>query len=102
MNSRLRCVSTAPFGRPVVPLVANVSAAKEMSPDDIRDLLVRQVTATVRWKDCVTTMTGLGVDSFIELGSGKVLTGLIKRIAPDATGAAAATPADIEAILKTI
>ncbi len=88
--------------RPVVPLVANVSAAKEMSPDDIRDLLVRQVTATVRWKDCVTTMTGLGVDSFIELGSGKVLTGLIKRIAPDATGAAAATPADIEAILKTI
>ena len=88
--------------RPVVPLVANVSAAKEMSPDDIHDLLVRQVTATVRWKDCVTTMTGLGVDSFIELGSGKVLTGLIKRIAPDATGAAAATPADIEAILKTI
>ena len=88
--------------RPVVPLVANVSAAKEMSPDDIRDLLVRQVTATVRWKDCVTTMTGLGVDSFIELGSGKVLTGLIKRIAPDATAAAAATPADIEAILKTI
>ena len=88
--------------RPVVPLVANVSAAKEMSPDDIRDLLVRQVTATVRWKDCVTTMTGLGVDSFIELGSVKVLTGLIKRIAPDATGAAAATPADIEAILKTI
>lgn len=91
-----------PPARPVVPLVANVSADREMSPGAIRDLLVRQVTATVRWKDCVNTMTGLGVDSFVELGSGKVLTGLIKRIAPDAAGAAAATPADIEAVLKNL
>ncbi len=91
-----------PPRRPLVPLVANVSAEREMSPDAIRDLLVRQVTATVRWKDCVTTMAGLGVDSFLELGSGKVLTGLIKRIAPDATGASAATPADIEAVLKNL
>ena len=88
--------------RPLVPLVANVSASKEMSPPDIRDLLVRQVTATVRWCECVNTMTNLGVDSFLELGAGKVLTGLIKRIAPEATGAAAATPAEIEAMLKLI
>ena len=91
-----------PPRRPLVPLVANVSAEREMSPDAIRDLLVRQVTATVRWKDCVTTMAALGVDSFLELGSGKVLTGLIKRIAPDAAGASAATPADIEAVLKNL
>jgi [acyl-carrier-protein] S-malonyltransferase len=88
--------------RPLVPLVANVSASKEMSPPDIRDLLVRQVTATVRWRECVNTMTNLGVDSFLELGAGKVLTGLIKRIAPEATGAAAATPAEIEAMLKLL
>jgi [acyl-carrier-protein] S-malonyltransferase len=91
-----------PPGRPVVPLVANVSAAREMAPGDIRDLLIRQVTATVRWKDCVTTMVEAGVDSFVELGSGKVLTGLIKRIAPDAAGQAAATPAEVEAVLKNL
>ncbi len=88
--------------RPLVPLVANVSANKEMSPPDIRDLLVKQVTATVRWRECVNTMTNLGVDSFLELGAGKVLTGLIKRIAPEANGAAAATPAEIEAMLKLL
>jgi len=91
-----------PPRRPVVPLVANVSAEQDMSPGSIQDMLVRQVTATVRWRECVNTMVGLGVDSFLELGSGKVLTGLIKRIAPDAAGAAAATPADIEAVLKTL
>ncbi|MGE0225763.1 MAG: ACP S-malonyltransferase [Acetobacteraceae bacterium] len=91
-----------PPGRPVVPLVANVSAQREMSPGDIRDLLVQQVTATVRWRECVTAMAELGVDSFLELGAGKVLTGLVKRIAPDASGASAATPADIEAMLKLL
>jgi [acyl-carrier-protein] S-malonyltransferase len=87
---------------PLVPLIANVSAAKETDPAAIRDLLVRQVTATVRWRECVNTMTALGIDSFVELGAGKVLTGLIKRIAPDAASIAAATPADIEAVLKTL
>jgi [acyl-carrier-protein] S-malonyltransferase len=91
-----------PPGFPVVPLIANVSAAKETQPDAIRDLLVKQVTATVRWRECVQAMTALGVDSFIEIGAGKVLTGLGKRIAPDATGASVSTPADIEAILKVL
>jgi [acyl-carrier-protein] S-malonyltransferase len=91
---------TAP-GALSVPLVANVSAKRESDPARIRDLLVQQVTATVRWRECVTAMTGMGVDRFIELGTGKVLTGLIKRIAPDASGIAAGTPADIEAILKS-
>lgn len=87
---------------PCVPLVANVSAKRESDPGQIRDLLIQQVTATVRWRECVTAMTDMGVDSFIELGAGKVLTGLIKRIAPDASGAAAGTPAEIEAVLKSL
>jgi len=87
---------------PMVPLIANVSAAKETQPERIRELLVKQVTATVRWRECVQAMTALGVDSFIEIGAGKVLTGLGKRIAPEATGAAVSTPADIEAILKVL
>ncbi|MFL5287326.1 MAG: ACP S-malonyltransferase, partial [Rhodopila sp.] len=87
---------------PAVPVVANVSAQRESDPDRIRDLLVRQVTATVRWRECAAVMAQYGVDSFIELGSGKVLTGLIKRVAPDAAGMAAGTPADIEAVLKAL
>ena len=87
---------------PIVPLVANVSAAKETDPDRIRDLLVKQVTATVRWQECVRAMVDLGVTNFVELGAGKVLSGLIKRIAPDATAVSASTPAEIEAVLKTL
>ncbi|MFL5255124.1 MAG: ACP S-malonyltransferase, partial [Rhodopila sp.] len=86
---------------PTVPLVANVSAKRETDPDRIRSLLVQQVTATVRWRESVAAMTEMGVDRFVELGAGKVLTGLIKRIAPDAAGIAAGTPADIEAVLKS-
>jgi [acyl-carrier-protein] S-malonyltransferase len=85
---------------PVVPLVANVTAAKVTDPDEIKRLLVRQVTGTVRWRESVTASVAMGVDSFVELGAGKVLTGLVKRIAPDATGMNAGTPAEIEALLK--
>jgi [acyl-carrier-protein] S-malonyltransferase len=92
---------TAP-GAPCVPLVANVSASRESDPGRIRDLLIEQVTATVRWRECISSMTEMGVDRFIELGAGKVLTGLIKRIAPDASGLAAGTPAEIEAVLKSL
>jgi [acyl-carrier-protein] S-malonyltransferase len=92
---------TAPRA-PSISLVANVSAKRESDPGRIRDLLIQQVTATVRWRECVEAMTGMGVDRFIELGAGKVLTGLIKRIAPDASGIAAGTPAEIEAVLKRL
>ena len=87
---------------PAVPLIANVIAAKVTDPAQIRDLLVRQVTATVRWRECVLAMVSLGVDSFIELGAGKVLSGLNRRIAPDAASAPVGTPAEIEAVLKTL
>ena len=99
MDEALRA---SPPAIPAVPLIANVSAAKATDPDEIRDLLVRQVTATVRWRESVLYMTQLGVTSFVELGAGKVLTGLTRRIAPDATTAAAATPAEIETLLKSL
>ncbi len=85
---------------PVVPLVANVTAERVTAPDEIRDLLVRQVTGTVRWRECTLAAMAMGVDSFVELGAGKVLSGLARRIAPEARAAAAGTPAEIEAVLK--
>jgi [acyl-carrier-protein] S-malonyltransferase len=87
---------------PVVPVVANVSAAKATDPAEIRRLLVSQVTATVRWRECVAAMAAMGCDRFVEVGTGKVLTGLMKRNAPEATASAIGTPADVEAFLKTI
>jgi [acyl-carrier-protein] S-malonyltransferase len=85
---------------PIVPVVANVTAERATDPDEIRELLVRQVTGTVRWRECVLACVGMGVDSFVELGAGKVLTGLMKRIAPEAAAVAAGTPGEIEAVLK--
>ena len=85
---------------PVVPVYANVTAAPVTSPEAIRDALVRQVTGTVRWSESVTAMAGAGVTRFLELGAGKVLTGLVKRIAPQATGAAIGTPDDVAAFSR--
>jgi [acyl-carrier-protein] S-malonyltransferase len=87
---------------PAVPVVANVTAAKATDPAMIRDLLVRQVTGTVRWRECILAMGAMGCDSFVEIGSGKVLTGLMKRLAPEAKASAIGTPADIEAFLKSL
>lgn len=97
MAEALKDASLAP---PVPPVVPNVSARKETDPDEIRSLLVEQVTAVVRWRESVQAMTRLGVDTFIEVGAGKVLSGLVRRIAPDATALAAGTPAEIESVLK--
>jgi [acyl-carrier-protein] S-malonyltransferase len=92
--------ANTPPRAPLVPLVANVSAAPVSDPGAIRDMLVAQVTATVRWRESVQAMVAEGVDSFVEIGAGKVLTGLVKRIEPDAAAASVGSPADIEAILK--
>jgi [acyl-carrier-protein] S-malonyltransferase len=80
---------------PAVPVVANVEAAPLAEPDAIRDALVRQVTGTVRWRESVSRMAGDGVASFVEVGPGKVLTGLVRRIAPAAATLAVAKPNDI-------
>jgi [acyl-carrier-protein] S-malonyltransferase len=82
---------------PRVTLYANVTAAPVAEPAAIRTALVEQVTGTVRWRESVAAMATAGVDRFDELGAGKVLTGLVKRIAPQATAAAIGTPADVAA-----
>jgi [acyl-carrier-protein] S-malonyltransferase len=82
---------------PIVPVVANVTAAPVTAPDEIRDALVRQVTATVRWRESVAYMASQGVTAFHEVGSGKVLSGLVKRIAAGATAGAIGTPDDVAA-----
>jgi [acyl-carrier-protein] S-malonyltransferase len=82
---------------PKVPLVANVLAAPIRDPAEIRRRLVEQVTGAVRWRESVAYMAREGVEVFYELGAGKVLSGLVKRIAESASGVAIGQPADIEA-----
>lgn len=82
---------------PIVPVIANVTAAPVVDPAEIRDLLVAQVTSTVRWRESMGYMAGRGVTRFVECGAGKVLTGLVKRVAPGATGIAIGVPSDVEA-----
>lgn len=86
---------------PAVPLVANVTAAPVSDPETIRRLLVEQVTGMVRWRESVLAMKAAGVAELIEIGAGKVLTGLTKRIDRDLKGQAAGTPEEVEAVLKT-
>lgn len=87
---------------PAVPLIANVSAAPASDPEELRSLLVQQVTGMVRWRESVERMAAEGVDTLVELGAGKVLTGLTRRIDTELTGLAAGTPAEIEALLKQL
>ncbi|HUE46423.1 MAG TPA: ACP S-malonyltransferase [Aestuariivirgaceae bacterium] len=95
-------LETVDMKPPVVPLMANVTARALKDPAAIRAGLVRQVTATVRWRECVSVMANDGVSFFAELGSGKVLSGLAKRIAPDATAVSAGTPDEIAALASQI
>jgi [acyl-carrier-protein] S-malonyltransferase len=81
--------------RPVVPVVANVLAKPVSDPDEIVRALVAQVTGTVRWRESVAFMAGLGVTTFYEVGAGRVLCGLVKRIADGASGVAIGTPEDV-------
>ena len=82
---------------PVVPVFANVLAKPISDPQEIVKRLVEQVTGTVRWRECVATMAGAGVTNFYEIGSGKVLTGLLKRIAEGTTGSTVGSPEDVAA-----
>ena len=87
---------------PAVPLVANVTAGTVTDAATIRDLLVKQVTGTVRWRESVLFMKANGVDTLVELGTGKVLSSMAKRIDKDMAGTAINSPADIEAFLKAL
>jgi [acyl-carrier-protein] S-malonyltransferase len=83
-----------------VPLVANVTAEAVRDAHRVRRLLVEQVTAMVRWRDSVLYMKEKGVSSFVELGAGKVLSGLVRRIDRELDAVSAGTPEEIEAVLK--
>lgn len=96
-----KALADAEIRAPFVPLVANVTAAAVSGPDEIRRLLVEQVTGMVRWRESVSAMVGYGVDQFVEFG-GKVLGPMIKRIEKDATATSLVSMDDIEAFLKTL
>ncbi|GLK72791.1 ACP S-malonyltransferase [Ancylobacter dichloromethanicus] len=87
---------------PKVPLVANVTAAPVTDPDHIRDLLVRQVTSTVRWRESVSFMAEQGVTRLVEVGTGKVLAGLTKRIARQVAASSVGTPEDVAAFAAAL
>lgn len=88
--------------RPVVPVVANVLAEPISDPEEIKKRLVEQVTGTVRWRESVLKMSELGVADFYEIGAGKVLTGLIKRILKDANAVSVGSPADVDEALAAL
>lgn len=94
LAAELDRVTIAPFD---VPVVSNVEAAPNRDPGRVRELLVRQVTAPVRWEESIQRIAELGVETAVELGAGKVLTGLVKRIARSITMHAAGDPDSIAA-----
>ena len=95
-------LAKAPVMPPVVPVIANVTAEQETDTQTIRTNLINQVTGQVRWRESVENMVSAGVESFIEIGAGKVLSGLIRRISSESSVLSVGTPADIENFLKTL
>jgi len=90
------------FAVPSVPVVANVTAAPESDPSRIPPLLVEQVTVRVRWRESLLAMISLGIDGTVELGAGRVLTGLSKRVLEGASSVALGTPEEIDAYVATL
>ena len=95
-------LSEVEVSAPVVPLIANVTAAPVSDPAEIQRLLVEQVTGMVRWRESVETMKSKGVETLVEVGSGKVLSGLTRRIDRELTSANVGSPADVEAFLASL
>ncbi|KZK78520.1 Malonyl CoA-acyl carrier protein transacylase [Pseudovibrio sp. W64] len=87
---------------PVVPLVANVLAAPITDPEEIRTRLVEQVTGTVRWRESVTWMADNGVTTLVEVGTGKVLSGMVRRVVKSLEGVAINTAEDIDALVARL
>lgn len=99
MEEALAQVSLKP---PRIPVIANVTAAPVSDPETIRALLVEQVTGMVRWRETVESFKGLGVTQAVELGAGKVLCGLAKRIDRELATLSVGAPADVEAFAKSL
>lgn len=90
------------INKPKAPVVSNVLASAITDPDEIRKRLIEQVTGTVRWRESVSYMASKGVTQFLEIGAGKVLSGLVKRIADGAVGVSVGGPSDIDAAKSAI
>ena len=101
-DAMAEALANVTISAPVVPVVANVTASAVSDPNAIRRLLVEQVTGMVRWRECVLFMKEQGVERLVEVGSGKVLAGLTKRIDKDLAAVWVGTPADVESFLKTL
>ena len=101
-DAMAEALAKADMKDPVVPVVANVVAGPMTDAATIRQKLVEQVTGTVRWRECVYAMSDLGVTTFVEIGSGKVLTGLAKKNAPEAKAIAIGSADDLAAALETL
>ena len=99
MQEALANVTIAP---PRVPVVANVTAAPTSDPETIRQLFVEQVTAMVRWRESVLALRDLGVETLVEAGAGKVLSGMVRRIDRGLTAVSVQTPHDVEAFLNAL
>ncbi len=95
-------LAAADLRPPTPPVMANVTAAPVTDPEEIRDLLERQITGRVRWREGIEAMMAAGVDTVAELGAGKVLTGLNRRIHRDLATFSVETPEDVEAFLKSL
>lgn len=90
-------LAAATFNAPCVPVVTNVTAKAENNPQRLRELLVEQVTGVVRWRESMEYLAQSGVTRVVEIGAGKVLAGLMKRIAPEVETMNVGTPADLAA-----
>ena len=90
-----RALADVTIKAPAAPLVSNVLASAITDPDEIRRRLIEQITGTVRWRESVAYMASQGVTRFFEIGAGKVLSGLVKRIADGAVGVSVGGPNDI-------
>lgn len=101
-DAMAEALSKVTMNAPVVPVIANVKAGPLSDPAAIRDSLVAQVTGTVRWRECVAHMAAQGVTLFVELGAGKVLTGLAKKNAPAAQAIAIGTADDFNTALPLL
>ncbi|MBG52765.1 MAG: ACP S-malonyltransferase [Alphaproteobacteria bacterium] len=101
-DAMAEALGTVEMKAPCVPLIANVRASAVADPAEIRNLLVEQVTGMVRWRESVIYLGQQGVTELVEVGAGKVLTGLTKRIDKSIGGSAVGTPADVKAFLESL
>lgn len=101
-DAMAEALANVTMNAPVVPVVANVRAEAVSDPNEIRRLLVEQVTGTVRWRECIGYLAGNGVSHVFEIGSGKVLAGLAKRIDKSLEADSVGTSADIDTVLSKL